>query len=84
MSDEFVDNMDEYFGVRMDMECIRIGKEHSSDGENQRTELKASISAIPLLQEIAFREQEVCKPSSRGIQKHMSINERMQRKQTQM
>ncbi|CAI9735990.1 Hypothetical predicted protein [Octopus vulgaris] len=37
MSDEFVENMEEYFGVRMDMEFIRIGKEHSSDGENQRT-----------------------------------------------
>ncbi|CAI9735846.1 Hypothetical predicted protein [Octopus vulgaris] len=37
MSEEFVENMDEYFGVRMDMEFIRIGKEHSSDGENQRT-----------------------------------------------
>ncbi|CAI9741251.1 Hypothetical predicted protein [Octopus vulgaris] len=37
MSDEFVENMDEYFGVRMDMEFIRIGKEHSSDYEKQRT-----------------------------------------------
>ncbi|CAI9718410.1 Hypothetical predicted protein [Octopus vulgaris] len=37
MSDEFVENMEEYFGVRMDMEGIRIGNEHSSDGENQRT-----------------------------------------------
>ncbi|CAI9728064.1 Hypothetical predicted protein [Octopus vulgaris] len=37
MSDEFVENMDEYFGVRMDMEFIRIGKEHSSDNEKQRT-----------------------------------------------
>ncbi|CAI9741253.1 Hypothetical predicted protein [Octopus vulgaris] len=39
MSDEFVENMDEYFGVRMDMEFIRIGKEHSSDYEKQRTEI---------------------------------------------
>ncbi|CAI9716086.1 Hypothetical predicted protein [Octopus vulgaris] len=37
MSDEFVENMNEYFGVRMDMEFIRIGKEHSSDYEKQRT-----------------------------------------------
>ncbi|CAI9719435.1 Hypothetical predicted protein [Octopus vulgaris] len=37
MSDEFVENMDEYFGVRMDMEFIRIDKEHSSDYEKQRT-----------------------------------------------
>ncbi|CAI9721393.1 Hypothetical predicted protein [Octopus vulgaris] len=37
MSDEFVENMEEYFGVRMDMDGLRIGKEHSSDGENQRT-----------------------------------------------
>ncbi|CAI9719056.1 Hypothetical predicted protein [Octopus vulgaris] len=37
MSDEFVENMDEYFGVRMDMEFIRIGKEHSRDDEKQRT-----------------------------------------------
>ncbi|CAI9715362.1 Hypothetical predicted protein [Octopus vulgaris] len=37
MSDEFVENMDEYFGVRMDMEFIRVGKEHSSDYEKQRT-----------------------------------------------
>ncbi|CAI9735983.1 Hypothetical predicted protein [Octopus vulgaris] len=37
MSDKFVENMDEYFGVRMDMEFIRIGKEHSSDYEKQRT-----------------------------------------------
>ncbi|CAI9715744.1 Hypothetical predicted protein [Octopus vulgaris] len=29
--------MNEYFGVRMDMEFIRIGKEHSSDYEKQRT-----------------------------------------------
>ncbi|CAI9721252.1 Hypothetical predicted protein [Octopus vulgaris] len=37
MSDEFVENMNEYFGVRMDMEFIRIGKENSSDYEKQRT-----------------------------------------------
>ncbi|CAI9732828.1 Hypothetical predicted protein [Octopus vulgaris] len=40
MSDEFVENMNEYFGVRMDMEFIRIGKEHSSDYEKQRTEIE--------------------------------------------
>ncbi|CAI9720504.1 Hypothetical predicted protein [Octopus vulgaris] len=39
MSDEFVENMNEYFGVRMDMEFIRIGKEHSSDYEKQRTDI---------------------------------------------
>ncbi|CAI9738852.1 KEOPS complex subunit TP53RK isoform X1 [Octopus vulgaris] len=38
MSDEFVENMNEYFGVRMDMEFIHIGKEHSSDYEKQRTD----------------------------------------------
>ncbi|CAI9728534.1 Hypothetical predicted protein [Octopus vulgaris] len=38
MSDEVVENMEEYFGVRMDMEGIRIGNEHSSDGEKQRTD----------------------------------------------
>ncbi|CAI9723416.1 Hypothetical predicted protein [Octopus vulgaris] len=43
MSDEFVENMDEYFGVRMDMEFIRIGKEHSSDYEKQRTEIEIDI-----------------------------------------
>ncbi|CAI9720775.1 Hypothetical predicted protein [Octopus vulgaris] len=37
MSDEFVENMEEYFGVRMHMEGLRIGNEHLSDGENQRT-----------------------------------------------
>ncbi|CAI9718266.1 Hypothetical predicted protein [Octopus vulgaris] len=40
MSDEFVENMNEYFGVRMDMEFIHIGKEHSSDYEKQRTEIE--------------------------------------------
>ncbi|CAI9733606.1 Hypothetical predicted protein [Octopus vulgaris] len=43
MSDEFVENMNEYFGVRMDMEFIRIGKEHSSDYEKQRTEEVKSL-----------------------------------------
>ncbi|CAI9732955.1 Hypothetical predicted protein [Octopus vulgaris] len=45
MSDEFVENMDEYFGVRMDMEFIRIGKEHSRDDEKQRTDLFSQRSA---------------------------------------
>ncbi|CAI9715359.1 Hypothetical predicted protein [Octopus vulgaris] len=45
MSDEFVENMDEYFGVRMDMEFIRIDKEHSSDYEKQRTEKKNENAA---------------------------------------
>ncbi|CAI9720020.1 Hypothetical predicted protein [Octopus vulgaris] len=48
MSDEFVENMDEYFGVRMDMEFIRIGKEHSSDGENQRTVMATPRVSIKL------------------------------------
>ncbi|CAI9737584.1 Hypothetical predicted protein [Octopus vulgaris] len=37
MSDEFVENMEEYFGVRMDMDGLRIGNEHSGDSENKRT-----------------------------------------------
>ncbi|CAI9735809.1 Hypothetical predicted protein [Octopus vulgaris] len=37
MSDEFVENMEEYFGVRMGMDGLRIGNEHLSDSENQRT-----------------------------------------------
>ncbi|CAI9719035.1 Hypothetical predicted protein [Octopus vulgaris] len=44
MSDEFVENMDEYFGVRMDMEFIRIDKEHSSDYEKQRTEITSYVT----------------------------------------
>ncbi|CAI9737836.1 Hypothetical predicted protein [Octopus vulgaris] len=39
MSDEFVENMEEYFGVRMDMDGLRIGNEHSGDSENKRTEI---------------------------------------------
>ncbi|CAI9720939.1 Hypothetical predicted protein [Octopus vulgaris] len=39
MSDEFVENMEEYFGVRMDMDGLRIGNEHSGDSENKRTDL---------------------------------------------
>ncbi|CAI9718663.1 Hypothetical predicted protein [Octopus vulgaris] len=37
MSDEFVENMEEGFGVRMDMDGLRIGNEHSGDSENKRT-----------------------------------------------
>ncbi|CAI9729009.1 Hypothetical predicted protein [Octopus vulgaris] len=40
MSDEFVENMEEYFGVRMDMDGLRIGNEHSGDSENKRTEFE--------------------------------------------
>ncbi|CAI9737379.1 Hypothetical predicted protein [Octopus vulgaris] len=40
MSDEFVENMEEYFGVRMDMDGFRIGNEHLSESENQRTEFE--------------------------------------------
>ncbi|CAI9722720.1 Hypothetical predicted protein [Octopus vulgaris] len=50
MSDEFVENMDEYFGVRMDMEFIRIGKEHSSDYEKQRTAVHLRIHIFVELQ----------------------------------
>ncbi|CAI9721251.1 Hypothetical predicted protein [Octopus vulgaris] len=48
MSDEFVENMNEYFGVRMDMEFIRIGKEHSRDDEKQRTGLLSALIVFSL------------------------------------
>ncbi|CAI9731497.1 Hypothetical predicted protein [Octopus vulgaris] len=37
MSDEFVEYMEDSFGVRMDMDGLRIGNEHSGDSENKRT-----------------------------------------------
>ncbi|CAI9735855.1 Hypothetical predicted protein [Octopus vulgaris] len=37
MSDELVEYMEDSFGVRMDMDGLRIGNEHSGDSENKRT-----------------------------------------------
>ncbi|CAI9718441.1 Hypothetical predicted protein [Octopus vulgaris] len=54
MSDEFVENMNEYFGVRMDMEFIRIGKEHSSDYEKQRTAGFLNFSRLTGMGEVIY------------------------------
>ncbi|CAI9734889.1 Hypothetical predicted protein [Octopus vulgaris] len=49
MSDEFVEYMEDSFGVRMDMDGLRIGNEHSGDSENKRTAHLQKLQCVKIL-----------------------------------
>ncbi|CAI9735463.1 Hypothetical predicted protein [Octopus vulgaris] len=44
MSDEFVEYMEDSFGVRMDMDGLRIGNEHSAECEHELEEKKNTVN----------------------------------------
>ncbi|CAI9718721.1 Hypothetical predicted protein [Octopus vulgaris] len=60
MSDEFVEYMEDSFGVRMDMDGLRIGNEHSGDSENKRTgveKLRPVVHRVLSIETIRIRNK---------------------------